>query len=318
MNMIGQWKRLTKKYVDERRSAGWADATMIATTRWLKKFMLWCGADQELSPVQVTAADIERYRQFLLCTRTSSATFYTLRTVDQALRVLRQFFDWATTQGHLLINPAQDLVLPRIETRIQEWTVEDVQRLLEVAENGGTAAGLRDRALLEVFYRAGVRRRECMGLRMSDLNLEDRQLRVVDLAGQERQVPVEDALAATLERYLRDSRPVMAAEGEEALFVTAAGTPYSEGCLAQMVRRLGERAGRRATAHVLRHACAVHMMAAGETFEDVQRLLGLSTKNNAATYQQMAMATMTRKRRAPQSQERPLTNFYSLVEKPED
>lgn len=315
---MSNWKRLVHKHLEDQRGAGWARGTLERSVRWLKKFLLWCNSQGLSSPAQVTPAHIAEYRQYLLCVPGRHTKVYTLNSVAQALTVVRQFFYWATLRGHLLMNPTEALVLPRIETHPPQLTVAEVEKLLEVTENGGTPAGLRDRTVLETIYRGGVRRKECLQLLLTDVDLAGRQLRVVGRGGHERTVPIADPLALTLERYLRDSRPKLAKTDVPMLFLSGAGTPYNEGTMGQMIIRVNERSQVRFSAHVLRHACAAHMLEAGADFHQVQQLLGhRHPQSTAHAYADTATAALARKRRTAQWQ-RPLTNFSSLVDGSDD
>lgn len=310
------WKRLINMHLDDRRTAGIAGGTLEVTARWLKKFLLWCNEQMLVSPAQVKAADVALYRQYLLTNRGTHSKFYKLCSIDQALRVLRQFFHWAVTRHHLLFSPTQDLILPRIETQVPQLTVEEVERLLEAAEKIGTLSRLRNCALVELFYRGGVRRAEALRLKMKDVNLKKRTMRVVNREGHERIVALDERLAVTLERYLLECRPqLLGTRRRQAFFLSNKGTPYTGPCLHQMMWRLSEYTGIRVTAHMLRHACAVHMLAAGADFEDVQKLLGLHSTSGTARYADIATAALRRRQPSPQPRERrQLHHFLSLVE----
>jgi site-specific recombinase XerD len=255
---------------------------------------------------------VEQYRQFLLCVPPKNARFYTLLSVDQALRIVRQFFHWAVERRHLLFSPTAGLKLPRIETRMPKLSVEEVQKAIEAAVN------VRDRAVIETFYRAGVRRAECIRLKLSDLNLKRRQLRVRGRNG-ERFVPIDDELAHTLERYLDGCRPLLVEKAKRrarsALFLSNVGTRYSIGSLDQMMQRLTARIGFRVSAHILRHTGAVHMIERGVDRDEVQRLLGHSSRHRVDLYEQAAAAALERKTvPRPLRYARPLTHFSSLIE----
>src|SRR5581483_10745220 len=120
------WKFLIRRHLEDRQKAGVSNNTLEATSRWLKKFVAWCAEQGLRSPAEVMAADVERYRQFLLCVPPKNARFYTLHSVDQALRVVRQFFHWAVERRHLLFSPTAELKLPRIDTRMPQLTIEEV------------------------------------------------------------------------------------------------------------------------------------------------------------------------------------------------
>lgn len=308
------WNRLIARFLDVKRQAGWGPGTVEAAARWLKKFLLWCNEHGLMAPAAVTAEHVEQYRQTLLCTRTASSRFYSLCSVDQALRTLRHFFHWATSHQHLLFNPTHNLVLPRIHTRQVARSIEEVEKIMRSAEGGGAAVGLRDRALLEVLYRAGARRREALRLTVADLDLAARQLHVTGHNGR-RTVRIDAELAGVLERYLHTARPLLLGNAvHDALFVSAAGTPYTTHALGQRLKRLSRRVGFSVTTPMLRQACAVHRIEAGADFDDVAQMLGLRHRS-AAAYASIATAALRRRSRQGQrpQERRNLTHFLSLT-----
>jgi integrase/recombinase XerD len=310
------WKRLIAKYIDELRDAGFSDGTLSVRAMWLKKFLLWCNEQGVRSAPEVTAEHLELYRQFLHCSPAKRARFLSLRTVYQGLCVLRQFFHWATERGHLLFSPAAHLKLPRIEVRLTEVPEADVQRLMDAALNNGSLLGLRDRAICEMFYRAGIRRKELAQIKLADVDLQQRTLRTKN-RGKERSVPLDDVLAHALERYIQDCRPQLAGSvAIDALFISSRSTPYTTFCLSEMLKRFNQRAGLHITTHMLKHACAVHLLAGGAEFDEVQRRLGNISHGSVTCYLNAATAALQRQPRRTQTQRR-LTHFYSLIEEPD-
>ena len=133
---------------------------------------------------------------------------------------------------------------------------------------------IRNRALLELVYSAGLRSREAVDLDLSDVDFEQEQLHIRGKGGKERVVPLGEEAAHRLARYLRDARPELVRGAENALFVSARG------------RRLDTSTLRRLFAHPhrLRHAFATHLLEGGADLRTIQELLGHSSLSTTQVY----------------------------------
>ena len=174
------------------------------------------------------------------------------------------------------MNPTRDLKLPRaLPGAGRVLSVDEVQRLLQAP--GLNAVGLRNRALLELLYATGLRRGECHGLNLTDLDLSCGRLTVRrGKGGKARILPLISSAVETLARYLRAGRPSLALHPEEpALFLSNRGTRLSISSLMMIVAKASERAGLgRVAPHRLRHAFATHVLEGGADMVTLQALLG--------------------------------------------
>lgn len=155
----------------------------------------------------------------------------------------------------------------------------DAPRLQEVDDaldglDGDGPLGLRNRALLELVYSAGLRSREAVELDLADVDFEQEQMRVHGKGGKERVVPLGEEAAHWLARYLRDARPELARGAENALFLSNRGKRLDTSTL----RRLF------AHPHRLRHAFATHLLDGGADLRTIQELLGHSSLSTTQVY----------------------------------
>jgi integrase/recombinase XerC/integrase/recombinase XerD len=155
----------------------------------------------------------------------------------------------------------------------------DAPRLQEVDDaldglDGDGPLGLRNRALLELVYSAGLRSREAVELDLADVDFEQEQVRVHGKGGKERVVPLGEEAAHWLARYLRDARPELARGAENALFLSNRGKRLDTSTL----RRLF------AHPHRLRHAFATHLLDGGADLRTIQELLGHSSLSTTQVY----------------------------------
>jgi integrase/recombinase XerD len=207
---------------------------------------------------------------------------------------IRGFYRFAFGDGIIAVDVAAHLDLPRQPRLLPETlTVEEVERLLEAAggepvpgrrPTGADGTALRDRALLELLYAAGLRISEALGLDRGDLSLDRGFVRVIGKGDKERVVPVGEVALAWLARYLAWPRPSWlaaagAGAGDDArtsLFVTRRGGRLGRGQAWATVKRAAAAASLddRVSPHTLRHSFATHLLEGGADLRVVQELLG--------------------------------------------
>jgi integrase/recombinase XerD len=210
---------------------------------------------------------------------------------------LRAFYRFLFGEGIIERDVAGLIDLPR-QTRQLPDTLDrgQVEALLE-APDPETAVGIRDRALLELLYAAGLRVSEALSLRRQDVSLEDGWVRVVGKGDRERLVPIGDVAAAALRRYLDDVRPAWLAPGAPrgrgrderrggTLFLTPRGAPMGRMAAWRQIRSAALGAGLtgHVTPHTLRHSFATHLLEGGADLRVVQELLGHASITTTQLY----------------------------------
>ena len=211
------------------------------------------------------------------------------RSVARTVACLRGFYRFLTLQRRVAANPAEDLQAPRAWPALPKYlTLEEVDRLL-TQPDAGTPLGLRDRALLELLYATGLRVSELVALRASDLNLEERWLTCTGKGSKQRVVPMGDAAAQWVQRYLATARPaLLGRRTSPRLFVNARGGPrgLSRVGFWKIVRRYARQAalGRPISPHVLRHSFATHLLERGADLRAIQLMLGHTDLSTTQIY----------------------------------
>jgi integrase/recombinase XerD len=202
---------------------------------------------------------------------------YRATSVVRALSSVRSFHRFLMREGRAGRDPSAGVVRPKLPRSLpRPLSVEDIQRLL-ASPPDETPAGLRDRAVLEMLYGAGLRVTELVGLDVDDLEMDEGSVRVLGKGSKERDVPIGRYARAALAAYLTRGRPSLAtARSRSALFLNQRGGRLSrQGCakmLAAHVRSAG--IGKRVTPHTLRHSFATHLLEGGADVRVVQELLG--------------------------------------------
>ena len=200
------------------------------------------------------------------------------KSVARHLVSLRNFFRFAQIQELITEDPSVNLESPKIRRSLPGYLrLEEVERLL-AQPDAKTPFGLRDRAMLEVLYSAGLRVSELVGLRVGDLDTQVGCVRCIGKGDKERIVPIGKKALGMVGRYLRDARPKLLgkAPSSPTLFVNRRGGALSRVGVWKILSTYGRRAGLRValTPHMLRHSFATHLLERGADLRSVQLMLG--------------------------------------------
>lgn len=203
---------------------------------------------------------------------------YAQTTIARRLASLRSFFRFGQREGWASTNPAKPLRNPRKARKLPHFlSSEDLGRLLQ-APPGDEPSGLRDRAILETMYSAGLRVSELVGLNDGDLDLDEGIVRVRGKGRRERLAPVGSYATRAVTRWLRVRRlHRKEPTGSEApVFVNKFGHRLTTRSVARMLEKYLRETGldRRTTPHSLRHSFATHLLDRGADIRSVQELLG--------------------------------------------
>jgi integrase/recombinase XerD len=196
----------------------------------------------------------------------------------RALVAARRFTRYLVARGTLPRDPAEGLLAPRLGRRLPRvLRAVETEALLEASEPDGLLA-LRDRAMLEVLYGAGLRVSELVGLPLAGVDRRAGLLRVRGKGGRERVVPLGEPALAALERWLAEGRPRLArGTRSDAVFLSRRGAPMTRQNFFNRLRALALRAGLdadRVSPHVLRHSFATDLLEGGADLRAVQAMLG--------------------------------------------
>lgn len=228
------------------------------------------------------------------------------RSQARRLSTLRGLFRFALEEKLVADNPVADLRQPRLPRRLPTTLGEgDVPRLLDAAAATGTP--LRDVALLEVLYGAGLRVSEAISLRLDTVFLHEHALRVLGKGDKERVVPLGRPACVALARYLEQERPRLVTSSRvQEVFVSPRGRRLSRQAVFALIRRLADRAGIEVSLspHGLRHAFATHLVERGADLRVVQTLLGHANISTTEVYTHLSRAHLRQVHAAHHPRER--------------
>lgn len=193
------------------------------------------------------------------------------KSLQRRLSACRSFFQWLLKHGHVVANPAAGVRGPKAPRKLpQVLDVDEATQLVEVPVDA--PLGLRDRALLELFYSSGLRLSELVGLRWRDLDLEGGLVTVLGKGNRQRSVPVGSHALRALSDWRADS----GGTHDAPVFPGRGGAPITARAVQLRIRLLAQRQGlfKRVHPHLLRHSFASHVLESSGDLRGVQELLG--------------------------------------------
>lgn len=245
--------------------------TVLAYGRDLKNYLARLRDQGVTRPDQITRERIEEHVRHL---RESGLA---VSSVERAVSAIKGFHRFMVAERITLAHPAANLPLPKKPERLPDVISREQAAALLDQPFPQTAAGQRDRAMLEVLYGCGLRVSELCGLDLRRVLLDEQILRVVGKGDKERIVPIVGTAARVLEEYLGRWRPqlVSARVATPAVFLNNRGRRLSRQSVHAIVAKAGSVVGIDGLhPHTLRHSFATHMLEGGADLRIVQELLG--------------------------------------------
>jgi integrase/recombinase XerD len=267
-----------------RLEKGLAERTVDSYRRDLVQFVLFLRE----SGTCLEEASAEDIRAFLAGGRWRAST----RARKAA--AIRSFYRERLLAGLASTDPTRTLPSPRLESGLpRTLTIDEVSRLLDSPK--ATPGGLRDRALLETLYGAGLRASEALALRLQDIDLDVGFVRTIGKGDKERVVPLGRKAIEALRAYNERGRPFLGGAGTlkaPELFLNNRGRRLSRQGLHQIIKRYARQAGLPddVSAHTLRHSFATHLLEGGADLRAVQEMLGHADLSTTQIYTHVSTA----------------------------
>ncbi|MGI8431968.1 MAG: tyrosine-type recombinase/integrase [Chthoniobacterales bacterium] len=283
---------LRSSFLESLRVRGQSPATLRARSQSLSTFFLWLTSAGIEDVRELTR---EHLRAYQLALTQQGLTTYTLHA---KLSGLRRFFEHLESTDAILLNPCLGMILPKLEDRLPRNVLSqaEARRVLD-APDTQTKKGIRDRAILELFYSTGIRGEEMAALSLHDVDCKNGFVRVTKgKCAKDRVVPMGQKASAYVTEYLREVRlPWSAQRKDERALWLCASEPHGalkKPAIALMVDQYKKLAGieRPGRTHLWRHTCATHLVQNGANLAYVQRLLGHRSLETTQIYTRVAPA----------------------------
>ncbi len=264
--------------------AGVSPNTLSAYGLDLRKFSAWLGSRN------ISTFDLDDGRLILDFLDDERKKGLSVHTRSRRLSSIRMFIRFLASENLIRGDYASTIVYPQIWKRLPEFlSTEQINALIE-APDRTRPLGLRDRALLEMYYATGARVSELITLALEGLNLSLNYARIMGKGTKERIVPFGDRARDALNSYLSEERPRLEKTGPGAapglVFLSRRGRRLTRDRIFRLVRHYARKAGIRGSVspHVLRHSFATHMLERGAGLRVVQELLGHSNVTTTEIY----------------------------------
>jgi tyrosine recombinase XerC len=246
----------------------------------LLDFARYFEEQEEVGPLE---ADRQSFRRYLANARDGGIVTASL---TRKVSTVRNFFRFLVREGNLDTNLLASVSAPKRERRLPTILTKDHLSALIMSADKQTPQGIRNRAILELMYAAGVRLSEVVSLDLHNLDLGERTLLVRGKGNKERMVLIGAAAEKALRHYLSEARPKLAVDATPALFLNRDGQRLSGRSIQEIVRRHALRAGldSRVHPHLLRHSFATHLLDGGAELRVVQDLLGHASASTTQIY----------------------------------
>ena len=208
-------------------------------------------------------------------------------TIARKMATLRAYFRWLNRNHLLEINPMESFRGPKKEKKLPKYLEEDAILEMLVLPSADTPEGLRDRAILEIFYSSGIRVSELCGLSLDDYRPDQSCLLVYGKGAKERLAPLGIPAMEALVLYLSEGRPSLEkGKASRKIFLSSRGNPLSSKAVQRITEKWSAQCAEKykISPHVLRHTFATHLLNHGADLRSVQELLGHANISTTQIY----------------------------------
>jgi site-specific recombinase XerD len=283
------WTRALTAFDRALHAQGMAEKTRRAYGVDLGQLAEWA-AGHGLEPHQLEQRELRRYAA-VLSERGASKT-----TVARKLAAIKSFYRQLVNRGELEANPADLVASPKRDQYLPRVLKPgEVAEMLESIP-ASTPLELRDRAMFELAYSAGLRAEEIVNLDVTMLDPDSEELRVEGKGGRTRVVPAGEPAWRALDAYLDRGRHALAAGGDPALFLSKSGKRLSTSDVRRRLSKCTRRAALSGgiSPHTLRHSFATHLLEGGADLRAIQELLGHASISTTQTYTRIESSRLKR------------------------
>lgn len=311
---IRRIQALIAHYQEHLKAVGYSERTQELYPAQLRFFVDFLRGQEVAGLADVTREVTYRYQMSLPAARGRGNKAMTLEGQHCRLSILRHFFRYLERQGHILHDPTSAMELPRRKVNIPRSIISprDMGKLLNQPDTDRPRE-LRDKAMMETLYSTAIRNAEIRHLKMQEVDLGEREIRINEgKGGKDRVVPLGEVAAKYLELYLSEGRPkILKTAGDpssEFLFISKTGYRLSHTCLTDLINKYARRArlSRWMTPHHFRHACATHMLRRHADLRHIQALLGHKNLATTQIYTHVEVGDLKREHRRTHPREQVL------------
>lgn len=271
--------------------AGLAEKTLEAYASDLRRYAVSLEAAGIMEPGEIGREEILNHLTRLRDEGLSS------RSIARHLSAIRRFHRFLASEQLAPRDAASGFETPKLERKLPHWLTQgEVERLLSTPD-ASTPEGLRDAAILELFYACGLRITELARLPLKDVHIGESELRIRGKGSKVRLVPMGRRALERTQAWL-EVRPAFSPRAAT-LFVSTRGTSLSRAGIWRIVKRCAREAGifKNVTPHMLRHSFATHLLDHGADLRSVQEMLGHSNITTTQIYTHVSTGRLAKAHR---------------------
>jgi integrase/recombinase XerD len=269
-----------RDYIGQCQVKNFSPWSIFGYVEGLRVFFSWlsAAAPEVKHFTDITKQILSDYQMHLYCSEKKKGGKYSVATQHGRLLAVLAFLDYLVAAEKLLIDPGAGIRLPKLPKRLPRnyLSQKEINKLLR-APDITTHLGLRNRAMLETLYSTGIRNMELRNLALADLNQSDGWITIrMGKGAKDRVVPLGKASLHFIELYLQKTRPILAKQKTEILFLSQHGEKLHSDTVNQIINHTAKKARikRRISAHSIRHTCATLMLRGRASIRHIQELLG--------------------------------------------
>ncbi|QLE84023.1 tyrosine recombinase XerC [Shewanella sp. Scap07] len=205
------------------------------------------------------------------------------RSLSLSVSAIKQFYQFLLLEQAITHDPAANLSAPKQHKSLpKNMDLDSVSHLLSI--DAEDSLGIRDKAMMELFYSSGLRLAELAALNVADIDFKQRQVKVMGKGSKERIVPIGSIAIEAIEHWLAEKQAIVCAD--DALFVTSKGRRLAHRSIQARLKKWGQQQGLNVPVHPhkLRHSFATHMLESSQDLRAVQELLGHANLSTTQVY----------------------------------
>ncbi len=272
-------------------------AEVLPGQEHLQEYLLYARIERNLSPdtLQAYHSDLMRYLNYLKdsgvrdlndvrqgqlrgYTRWLNSLCLSAATIHRSFSAVRGFHHFLLAEKRIARDPSANLDPPKLPQRLPKvLEVHEIDAVLEAVDTS-KSLGVRDRSVISLLYACGLRVSELIGLRLTNLMLEEELVRVLGKGSRERVVPIGRKAIDDLETYVYNVRPALARKGKNTgeVYLSVRGNPLTRMSVWNILSRWSTSAGiqKEISPHTLRHSFATHLLEGGADLRAIQEMLG--------------------------------------------
>lgn len=288
---------LKAKYREHLTILNYSPNTIKSHLFYLNRFIRFL-RDMGIEEITAVAKDTVRdYQAHLFEEINFKGQPNTVRTQNNALKVVKSFFRLLLENDYIVNDPARDITYARTPNRLPRsiLTPPEIKKLLKTPDTK-TVLGYRDKTLLELLYSTGIRKEEVNSLLVQDVDYNEGIVRInAGKGSKDRVVPIGKIASRYIENYIKGVRPALIRDQRnDHLFLSLRGNKLSKNMVWQIVKGYAKKAKlkKNISPHTFRHTCATHMLRNKANIRHIQEMLGHASLNSTQVYTQVSITDL--------------------------